>query len=207
MQSAASTPSLPASAEIKRLISLLVVHCSATPSGRPIGPWDAATVINGWHAARGFRRSSPLARSFNVELQSIGYHYVIDVDGLHYTGRHLSEIGAHVSGHNAYSVGICLVGGAEREARYSEPQWGTLARLVAALASTLKIPLQPGNAVRPGVCGHRDLSPDLNRSGAIEPAEWLKTCPGFSVGQWLARGMEPDPAHIFTPTPAGGARA
>ena len=31
------------------------------------------------------------------------------------------------------------------------------------------------------VCGHRDLSPDLNSDGKIEPNEWTKQCPCFDV--------------------------
>lgn len=31
------------------------------------------------------------------------------------------------------------------------------------------------------VCGHRDLSPDLNGNGEIEPEEWIKACPCFEV--------------------------
>ena len=31
------------------------------------------------------------------------------------------------------------------------------------------------------VCGHRDLSPDLNGNGEIEPEEWVKACPCFEV--------------------------
>ena len=31
------------------------------------------------------------------------------------------------------------------------------------------------------VCGHRDLSPDLNANGEIEPEEWIKQCPCFNV--------------------------
>ena len=29
--------------------------------------------------------------------------------------------------------------------------------------------------------GHRDLSPDLNGNGEIEPEEWIKACPCFEV--------------------------
>jgi hypothetical protein len=32
------------------------------------------------------------------------------------------------------------------------------------------------------VCGHRDLSPDLNGNGEIEPEEWIKQCPCFDTG-------------------------
>ena len=31
------------------------------------------------------------------------------------------------------------------------------------------------------LCGHRDLSPDLNGNGEIEPEEWIKACPCFEV--------------------------
>ncbi|MDE6988200.1 MAG: N-acetylmuramoyl-L-alanine amidase, partial [Bacteroides acidifaciens] len=33
------------------------------------------------------------------------------------------------------------------------------------------------------VCGHRDLSPDLNGNGEIEPEEWIKQCPCFDVAK------------------------
>ena len=31
------------------------------------------------------------------------------------------------------------------------------------------------------ICGHRDLSPDLNHNGTIEPCEYIKQCPCFCV--------------------------
>lgn len=31
------------------------------------------------------------------------------------------------------------------------------------------------------ICGHRDLSPDLNGNGEIKPEEWIKACPCFEV--------------------------
>ena len=35
------------------------------------------------------------------------------------------------------------------------------------------------------ICGHRDLSPDLNANGEIEPEEWIKACPCFDVkAEW-----------------------
>ena len=33
------------------------------------------------------------------------------------------------------------------------------------------------------ICGHRDLSPDLNGNGEIEPEEWIKSCPCFEVAK------------------------
>ena len=32
-------------------------------------------------------------------------------------------------------------------------------------------------------CRHRDLSPDLNGNGEIEPEEWIKACPCFEASK------------------------
>jgi N-acetylmuramoyl-L-alanine amidase len=182
---------------VSRVIDLIVVHCSATKSGQWLGgkqPWqmgyrEAPAVIDRWHFERGFQRHiGPLA-AFNRHLQSIGYHYVVDLDGKVWTGRHLDEPGAHVAGHNANSVGICLVGGIEpNDAAYSLAQWRSLAALVRGLQ------LQFLGA---RVLGHRDLSPDTNHNGVVERREWLKTCPGFDVAAWLLAGKQPQKGHVL----------
>lgn len=35
------------------------------------------------------------------------------------------------------------------------------------------------------IIGHRDLSPDRNGNGKVEPNEWTKACPSFEVSEWL----------------------
>lgn len=196
-----------------RLINLIVVHCSATPSGRSIasggaGKATAADVIDSWHKDRGFKRSEQAAQEFNPHLRHIGYHFVIDIDGQVHTGRSRDEVGAHAANFNANSISICLVGGIERDARYTPPQWKALKNLVLLQAYQLRVPLSkplrsyddraPGGfRMTGGVCGHRDLSPDVNKSGEAESNEWLKTCPGFDVNAWLANGLDPLPEHVF----------
>lgn len=193
-----------------RPVNLVVIHCSATTSGKPLhqgkrgepGYLNAAQVINAWHAGRGFKRQSEAVRAFSSQLPSIGYHYVIDLTGEVWSGRHLSEAGAHVAGYNTNSVGICLIGGVEREAKYTAAQWASLAHIVSMLLADYGIPctlprrLSP-STVSAGVCGHRDLSPDLNGNGSADAGEWLKTCPGFDVKAWLANGLKPLPDHVL----------
>jgi len=199
----------------RRPVDLVVIHCSATPSGKPLtqgepgkpGYLNAPKVINAWHAARGFKREAFAVRAFSSLLPSIGYHYVIDLTGEVWSGRHLDEVGAHAANFNARSVGICLVGGAERQAQYTPQQWKSLQQVVAMLLAEYGLPCAAprrsfskahplGYTVAGGVCGHRDLSPDTNGNGLVEPFEWVKTCPGFDVRAWLAGGMQPLAGHI-----------
>ena len=199
------TPTLPPMpANVGRSINLIVVHCSATRSGQRIdrAGKNAAQVIDEWHQARSFKRVAFAKANHNPHLHAIGYHYVIDIDGTILSGRSLNETGAHAQGFNRMSIGICLIGGAEREANYTPNQWLSLAALVKQQASRFKVPLQmpdrlDNQTIRDGVCGHRDLSPDRNGNGLIEPFEWLKTCPGFSVEKWLSLSLTALPGHIY----------
>lgn len=77
----------------KRNIKELIVHCSATPEGKDF----TVSQIREWHLQRGF--------------SDIGYHYVIYRDGSIHIGRDESVIGAHCTGHNTNSIGVCYIGG------------------------------------------------------------------------------------------------
>lgn len=76
-----------------RAINEIIVHCSATAEGKDFTVAD----IKKWHLARGF--------------SDVGYHYVIYRDGTIHKGRDESKIGAHCTGHNAHSIGVCYMGG------------------------------------------------------------------------------------------------
>lgn len=178
---------------MSREISLVVIHCSATPAGKslfePI-PGKAWTkppieVIDGWHATRGFARTPEWRTRFNPLLRAIGYHWVIYTNGAKVPGRHVDEIGAHVQGHNKESLGVCLVG----MDAFTGAQWSALDVLVTDLCARYP---------KARVVGHRDLSPDIDHDGIVEPREWLKTCPTFDVSAWLAGGKAPLKDHLYT---------
>lgn len=199
----------------RRPVDLVVVHCSATPSGKPLtqgkpgtpGFKRAVNIIDSWHKARGFGRRVADVQAFSKSLPCIGYHYVVDLDGSVWSGRGLNEVGAHAQYFNARSVGICLVGGVERTAQYTAAQWASLAQVVAMMCAQFGIPAAApkralsehnpaGYSISGGVCGHRDASPDTDRDGSVKPNEWLKTCPGFDVAAWMKNGMQPTAAQI-----------
>jgi N-acetylmuramoyl-L-alanine amidase len=154
-----------------RPIKLLVVHCSATPAGRDIGRRE----IDVMHRQRGW--------------SGIGYHYVIRLNGTLEKGRQDSVAGAHVAGHNAYSIGICVVGGLGANGRAQD----TVTPQQAVALEQLLLRLRADHP-KARICGHRDLSPDRDGDGVIERHEWLKECPSFDVGAWCAaRGITPEP--------------
>lgn len=133
-----------------RRIDLIVVHCAATKPSMDIGVKE----IDRWHRERGFLK--------------IGYHFVIRRNGKVEHGRSVMEPGAHASGHNANSIGICLVGGIDDkgkpEENYTDDQYASLAELLINLQNDY-----PGVEI----CGHRDL-PRVN-----------KACPSFDVRAWM----------------------
>ena len=143
---------------IMRQINLIVIHCSATKENQPF----TLQALEASHRKRGF--------------YGIGYHYYIRQSGEVINTRPLSRIGAHAKGHNRYSIGICYEGGLDKDGKPKDTstpeQRAALRRLVNELLARF-----PGCKV----CGHRDLSPDLNHNGKIEPYEWTKQCPCFDV--------------------------
>ena len=147
-----------------RKINLIVIHCSATRVTQDftVGELEAC------HLARGFR--------------DIGYHYYITKDGVIYPCRPESEPGAHARHYNAHSIGICYEGGLDAEARPADTRTEWQIHSMHVLILTL---LRDYLGCR--ICGHRDLSPDLNGNGEIELEEWAKACPCFEVkAEWGA---------------------
>ena len=192
-----------------RILNLITLHCSATPNGASLfrgtaGKGDFKTpadVIDEWHRDAGFRRNDAAAAQFNPQLKHIGYHFVIAGNGALYTGRALAEVGAHVANHNANSIGICMTG----TDAFSAVQWSALEALLRRLSADTGIPLvspkrvpaKPIPTLAGGVCGHRDLSPDLNGDGKITSNEFVKICPGFDVATYLQAGLKPSPRHVL----------
>jgi N-acetylmuramoyl-L-alanine amidase len=143
-----------------RPIDTIIVHCTATPEGREI---SLQTLIKE-HQARGWR--------------TIGYHYIIHLDGTVEAGRPVEEVGAHVAGHNAGSIGVSYIGGVEKDGKTpkdtrTQAQKAALRKLIADLIKRF-----PGVK---RVAGHRDFSPDGNKDGKITQREWIKACPCFDA--------------------------
>lgn len=136
-------------------VSFLVVHCSATPPKQDIG----VNEITRMHRQRGFL--------------TIGYHFVIRRNGTVEDGRPVTSIGAHVEGFNAHSIGICLVGGLDKDLKpqnnFTEDQFAALAVLLQKLRKDF-----PKAVIQ----GHRDF-PKVK-----------KECPCFDVREWVQETID-----------------
>lgn len=80
----------------------ITIHCSASKNLKR----KDISEIKKDHLARGFK--------------DVGYAMVLQPDGEVQRGRGLNEIGAHVEGHNAGNIGICLIGTDKFTARQFE---------------------------------------------------------------------------------------
>ena len=128
-----------------RKITRIIVHCTATKAGREV----SVKEIDSWHRARGFR--------------SIGYHYVVNLEGAVFPGRPEAEIGAHCLGQNSVSIGVVYVGGLDESGSpadtRTDAQKLSLRRLIEDLKSRY-----PGATVH----SHYEFAP--------------KACPCFDAG-------------------------
>jgi len=135
----------------RKRTSLIVVHCADTYADQKVSAKD----IHQWHLRRGW--------------SGIGYHLFIPRHDPIERGRALELQGAHVSGYNSVSVGVCLAGGrgkdGEPENNYTPYQMVMLERILRYLQQ------QYPDAK---IVGHNDLSD-------------IKACPCFDVAEFCKR--------------------
>lgn len=129
-------------------ISEIIIHCTATPAGRNLSVAD----IERYHRQRGF--------------ETIGYHYLVLLDGRVEQGRSPDLVGAHCLGHNACSIGVAYVGGTDSRGRPCDT------RTVAQRQSLRKlVEMLSAQYPRATVHGHREFA--------------AKACPCFDVATEL----------------------
>lgn len=141
-----------------RKIDHIIIHCTASRCNSPL----TVEALRAEHLRRGFR--------------GIGYHYYVRRDGSVHKTRPIEVVGAHCKGHNAHSIGIAYEGGLDADGRPADTRTPEQRTALRQLAARL---LRRFHDAR--LCGHRDLSPDLDGNGTVEPHEWVKQCPCFDV--------------------------
>lgn len=130
-----------------REINEIIIHCAATPENKHFTVED----IDKWHKNRGFK--------------SIGYHYVIYLNGAIHKGREEKEIGAHCVNHNKNSIGICYIGGVDSDGKTPKDTRTELQKeSLLYLLKELKVKYPKAK-----ICGHNNFA--------------KKACPSFNVNE------------------------
>lgn len=124
-----------------REVTLLVVHCSATRCGRHF----SVEALRRSHLARGFA--------------DIGYHFYITRDGEMHICRPVHQIGAHATGWNDKSIGICYEGGLDENGVPADTR--TYAQKCSLLDLLRQLKTDYPNA---RISGHRQLSSSIHKA-------------------------------------------
>lgn len=120
---------------MERKVTKIIVHCSATKASQRVTVAD----INKWHKQRGF--------------DCIGYHFVVYQDGTVHLGRKSEVAGAHVTGHNANSIGVCYIGGLDETGKAADTRTPAQKRALVELLTELKTQYQAAT-----IHGHREFA-------------------------------------------------
>ncbi len=130
-----------------RKIDKIILHCAATPEGRDV----KTETIKSWHVK-------------GNGWSDIGYHFVIELDGAVKNGRPLHRSGAHTKGHNATSIGICYVGGIDKDKKPKDTRTEAQRKAMDKLIADLKMD-HPTATIH----GHNEFA--------------AKACPSFDVSK------------------------
>ena len=130
-----------------RKIDKIILHCAATPEGRDV----KTETIKSWHVK-------------GNGWSDIGYHFVIELDGAVKNGRPLHRSGAHTKGHNATSIGICYVGGIDKDKKPKDTRTEAQRKAMDQLIADLKMD-HPTATIH----GHNEFA--------------AKACPSFDVSK------------------------
>ena len=140
----------------KRDIRHIVVHCTATPQSASVAQILRSFKARGWKAP--------------------GYHYIVRPDGSAASTWPEDRVANGVKGHNADSLHVAYIGGTDANGHPVDNRTPQQREALRHIVTLLRA--QYPKAM---VCGHRDLSPDLDGNGRIEPWEYVKACPCFDA--------------------------
>lgn len=144
-----------------RHIARIFVHCTAS--------WQESTTVES------------LRKEFKDKgWRAPGYHYVVFPDG---NVKKLLEEGLVANGvknYNSTAIHVAWVGGITHKtnSEIASCDNRTPEQMVALFDLLTKLKLKYKSAM---ILGHRDISPDLNHNGVIDPWERIKECPCFDA--------------------------
>ena len=139
-----------------RTIDRIFVHCTAGHQTQTIEALEAEFKAKGW--------------------KHPGYHYVIMPSGRIEQMLPEEEISNGVQGYNSTSINVAYIGGIDRNGKATDNRTSEQKKSLVDLLKQLR-----ERYPKARIMGHRDISPDKNGNGIIDPWERIKECPCFDA--------------------------
>lgn len=139
-----------------RKVKRIFVHCTATPLYASVSNIMAEFERKGW--------------------KSPGYHFIIPADGRSMNVHPLNLVANGVQGYNQDSVHVAWIGGIDDKGKAVDNRTMEQKEELREILQKLR-KLYP----QAEILGHRDISPDLNKNGIVDPWERIKECPCFDA--------------------------
>lgn len=105
-----------------------------------------------------------------------GYHYAVLANGAVRQLLDESKVSNGVQGYNATSINVAYTGGIDKNGKGVDNRTEEQKKSLVSLLKSLKE--RYPNAK---IMGHRDISPDKNNNGIVDPWERIKECPCFDA--------------------------
>lgn len=139
-----------------RTIERIFVHCTA-------GSQKATT--------------NDLMREFKAKgWEYPGYHIVITADGKIHQLLEFEKVSNGVQGYNSTAINVAYTGGIDVNGKAVDNRTPAQKQSLIRLLLRLR-----GKYPKAKIMGHRDISPDKNGNGIVDPWERIKECPCFDA--------------------------
>ena len=139
-----------------RNIKYIFVHCTASQQTATVQQILKEFTQRGWRIP--------------------GYHYIVDPRGMLTQLVAEDRISNGVKGYNAESINVAYIGGIDSKKKAIDNRTPEQKKTLLNILTRLK--KKYPNAI---IMGHRDISPDKNHNGIVDPWERIKECPCFDA--------------------------
>lgn len=139
-----------------RTIERIFVHCTAGSQKQTIEDLKAEFKAKGWKHS--------------------GYHYAVMPSGRIEQMLPEEEVSNGVQGYNSTSINVAYIGGIDGNGKAVDNRTEEQKKSLVSLLKSLR-----ERYPKAKIMGHRDISPDKNGNGIIDPWERIKECPCFDA--------------------------
>ena len=131
------------------------------------------------HCTAGSQKTTveDLKREFKAKgFKNPGYHYVVMPSGRVENLLSEENVSNGVQGYNSTSINVAYIGGIDGNGKAVDNRTEEQKKSLVSLLKSLR-----ERYPKAKIMGHRDISPDKNGNGIIDPWERIKECPCFDA--------------------------